>query len=121
MSHRRSISSDMHRLLARDLLLSVQLTPWPALAPAAAVAVHVCVLFNGQYQSLYMSCLISVAFNTTTAASQAPSWILPLAPAGYGGPGVINPYSNVNPLNPMAAQMQVCYVASTHMVVPAES
>ena len=35
-----------------------------------------------------------------------PSWILPLAPAGYGGPGVISPYSNVNPLNPMAAQMQ---------------
>lgn len=36
----------------------------------------------------------------------APSWILPLAPAGYGGPGVINPYSNVNPYNPMAAQME---------------
>ena len=38
--------------------------------------------------------------------SASPSWILPLAPAGYGGPGVINPYSNVNPLNPMAAEMQ---------------
>lgn len=35
-----------------------------------------------------------------------PSWIEPTAPAGYGGPGVINPYSNVNPLNPMAAEMQ---------------
>jgi len=35
-----------------------------------------------------------------------PSWILPQAPPGYGGPGTINPYSNVNPLNPMAAEMQ---------------
>lgn len=35
-----------------------------------------------------------------------PSWVEPVAPAGYAGPGVINPYSNVNPLNPMAAEMQ---------------
>lgn len=36
----------------------------------------------------------------------APDWVLPLAPAGYGGPGVINPYSNVDPLNPMAAELE---------------
>jgi hypothetical protein len=38
----------------------------------------------------------------TDATSGYSSWILPLAPVGYGGSGVINPYSNVNPLNLMS-------------------
>jgi hypothetical protein len=36
----------------------------------------------------------------------APQWALPLAPAGYGGQGVIHPYSNVDPMNPMATQFE---------------
>jgi len=36
----------------------------------------------------------------------SPTWLLPEAPAGYGGPGFIRPDSNVNPLNPMAAELQ---------------
>jgi hypothetical protein len=44
--------------------------------------------------------------HVTGGQNGAPTWVLPLAPAGYGGQGVINPYSNVNPLNPMASEMQ---------------
>ncbi len=47
-----------------------------------------------------------------------PSWILPEAPAGYGGPGVIHPYSNLNPMNPMASEMQARAEGSLRAAAP---
>lgn len=70
--------------------------------------------------SALVATTIFLLFSLTPTLAQdlTPSWILPLAPAGYGGPGVINPYSNVNPLNPMAAEMQARAAHQPHTQSP---